>query len=965
MEPAKDKEEKHNDLSTVSFCMELGKYLNSNESLDDLLKIVKNKINTDISKMEKILLNLIIILNPKTQNYSSDINKLLIFKILKYLNDNKDKSPKNPMEIYNIFAQIFSNIPLYKLLFENDNNLNGKEELYLEFIIPFIPDKQINLIIKSLKSYIKDDEVTYIEEILNSLDLKLDKGFIFLKNILITIVNYHDRNLIHEINNTRNNYLSIQKNELLRCKKCYNLPQLILNEENKITIKYQCKHVEDKDIINPENIKNYKSKCCECDNDICIFYKNYLCSNCKCLLCSKCLQNHFNKCLTLFFIPSSDIGFICTDHNKKYEYFCTICNMNLCQKCKVEHEHYTKYSLKPLNKEEKQKIKNNALLDEKNKSLFTNLITLIISNDKYLNNIQFQYFFDNLLGKKDLPQSGLFIEFGDVSFNQYYSELIQAVKNGNLYYNKVYDKIIMIYNKEGKIINEHDFSARIMYTKAVNMSKIYNDNNFKGLILTNYFICLNEIKEEIYQQSLKLEKEALKIKEEKLKIKANSLLFNNNKYIHQSTKLLKRSISENIIRYLINNYPKNFQKIQLNLKIYNDIQENYKNKKNIINKMEFNERDKIFNYIDKLRSKLNNNINNRNEEEEDTDDSDENITNLLQFVSPIKIKDSEISVKDLNLILNYLLFTKDDGNYAAHPNDKNKNIPFSRNNLCKDKNQKLDSKISKEETEQFIQELIKSFQSWNYNVNASNKFLFECLFDEKYDNLLLKIQGSNEEKEIREILKRENDDGIISVELTKIEQSLNGFKLLRNSMIKYKTDKLNKNISLKDFFGRLLKSFNNKDTALAILNNITGLEYENALFGDMPIFISDCFDYIINNLLKKYENIFKELEAQLENLKVENRKRTTILEIFRLLNEETAHLEEQDKLNKKYFDEKNFIDYLNEGKEDNEKIKYSEINNIKETIRKNLEKLLIGKIDWTKYHNEKMTTSLYLNQNKN
>ena len=276
MEPAKGKEEKHNDLSTVSFCMELGKYLNSNESLDDLLKIVKNKINTDISKMEKILLNLIIILNPKTQNYSSDINKLLIFKILKYLNDNKDKSPTNPMEIYNIFAQIFSNIPLYKLLFENDNNLNGKEELYLEFIIPFIPDKQINLIIKSLKSYIKDDEVTYIEEILNSLDLKLDKGFIFLKNILITIVNYHDRNLIHEINNTRNNYLSIQKNELLRCKKCYNLPQLILNEENKINIKYQCNHVEDKDILNPENIKNYKSKCCECDNDICIFYKNYL-----------------------------------------------------------------------------------------------------------------------------------------------------------------------------------------------------------------------------------------------------------------------------------------------------------------------------------------------------------------------------------------------------------------------------------------------------------------------------------------------------------------------------------------------------------------------------------------------------------------------------------------------------------------------------------------------------------------
>jgi len=52
---------------------------------------------------------------------------------------------------------------------------------------------------------------------------------------------------------------------------------------------------------------------------------------------------------------------------------------------------------------------------------------MIISNDKYLNNIQFQYFFDNLLGKKDLPQSGLFIEFGDFSFNRYYSELIYII----------------------------------------------------------------------------------------------------------------------------------------------------------------------------------------------------------------------------------------------------------------------------------------------------------------------------------------------------------------------------------------------------------------------------------------------------------------------------------------------------------------------------------------------------------
>ena len=51
MEPTKGKEEKDNDLPTISFYMELGKYLNSKESLNEFLKIVKNKINKDISKI--------------------------------------------------------------------------------------------------------------------------------------------------------------------------------------------------------------------------------------------------------------------------------------------------------------------------------------------------------------------------------------------------------------------------------------------------------------------------------------------------------------------------------------------------------------------------------------------------------------------------------------------------------------------------------------------------------------------------------------------------------------------------------------------------------------------------------------------------------------------------------------------------------------------------------------------------
>jgi len=53
MEPAKGKEEKDNDLSTISFYMELGKYLNSKESLDELFKIVKKKSIKIFQKLKK------------------------------------------------------------------------------------------------------------------------------------------------------------------------------------------------------------------------------------------------------------------------------------------------------------------------------------------------------------------------------------------------------------------------------------------------------------------------------------------------------------------------------------------------------------------------------------------------------------------------------------------------------------------------------------------------------------------------------------------------------------------------------------------------------------------------------------------------------------------------------------------------------------------------------------------------
>ena len=74
----------------------------------------------------------------------------------------KKIGPPKPVEVYNIFVRIFSQIPLKKYLFDFIN-LEGKEELYLKLIMPIIVNKNIQRMIQVL-----NNEKLFTKEIIHS-----------------------------------------------------------------------------------------------------------------------------------------------------------------------------------------------------------------------------------------------------------------------------------------------------------------------------------------------------------------------------------------------------------------------------------------------------------------------------------------------------------------------------------------------------------------------------------------------------------------------------------------------------------------------------------------------------------------------------------------------------------------------------------------------------------------------------
>ena len=178
-----------------SFMIKIKEFLDINLekaiSLDSINDTIFRKINNDdsTSKFEKIVLQLIMDLNLKNLSNVTEDNQLLILKILDYMISMKKIGPPKPVEVYNIFVGIFSQIPLKKYLFDSVN-LEGKEELYLKLIMPIIVNKNIQRMIQVLnneKLFTKEN-IQSIQDKLEDLDLTNYKSYIFLAEILLKII---------------------------------------------------------------------------------------------------------------------------------------------------------------------------------------------------------------------------------------------------------------------------------------------------------------------------------------------------------------------------------------------------------------------------------------------------------------------------------------------------------------------------------------------------------------------------------------------------------------------------------------------------------------------------------------------------------------------------------------------------------------------------------------------------------
>ena len=952
--------------SEIAFLVLLNNYLNCEANLDESLKkILVIKDMPGISKIEKTLLQLILDLNLKTKTYQTLDNKTLIIKLVKNLVDMKKKKlPINPVEILNIFAKVFSDNPLYIKLFETDNDLKNIEESYLEMIIPFVPDKQLSRIINIMKNYIGEDELKFVEKLLNEINFKIEQSFLFLKKIIIGVINSKE-NLKQQIQDIKDNFLNNEKNELFRCNKCYSFPILYTDENDStktVKIKYLCDHFQACEILEPEKIMNAKPQCYHCNKVLNTIHHNYLCSNCKNLVCNNCKQIHFDSCLTLFFIPFSEVGLICSEHNKKYEIFCSICEKNLCSLCKQEHEHFSNYSKTSFGLIDKNKIEDYIHSSSKINDYYKKLIHLIISENKYLDNLQFHYFLENLIEKKDPLDCGFFQTFGNEIFDKYYSTLINEYKRGSNYYIKIYKKIKDFYQEKNIKINAHEYDINSILIRMDNDSKTYHRNSCKYTLLFEYFSSLNEIYNIIKEEKNKSLEYILKIKKEKSEITSNSFSIHSNAYKVNTIKLLDRCIANNILRYLVSTYPNNFQKVSCDLNIYDDIMKNFQKEDELVINFERKNKDEIISCIERIKSKLTNISSNSSE---DTDNT-ENNHNEIKFINSITLKNKIISVDDLNILLEYLFYIKDLGNDVAHPNGLNYQgkISLKENDIKKDDDIK---NYTKNDISTFTKNILNIFQNFKFKNTISNKCLLGCLFENKYENLLSEIESieAGEIKEIIEQGKQVDFQNEIKEEFKKLDESLDYFKSLHKSLLKYNDKKLKKRDSLSKFYERLYESFKNKNSIVELITTLINLDYENCLIDSIPIFISECFNHIISRLFQKQENIIGELEKEIKKIKIERNNNMIILETFKKLNEKTTDIEGQLKKNNQDEFLKGLVDHLNKQKSEEEaKVDYSQGDHIVNSIKNNLEILLIDNVNWSKNREANISSLLCLYQSQ-
>ena len=360
---------------------------------------------------------------------------------------------------------------------------------------------------------------------------------------------------------------------------------------------------------------------------------------------------------------------------------------------------------------------------------------------------------------------------------------------------------------EGKKINEKYaiflLSKSIKYSKAQSMTM--KKNNMKFSLLMKYFNTLYDIdvQKQILNNKEEIKKGLKYVEENKILIK----LISNSEIIYQKEllKLINRNIAESIIVFLIEKYPNYFKKLTLNKNIYADLEQYYKN-----NKEQF----------ETIKAKNVEAIKNFSKTEEENDNY------KIEFDKPIKFKKQEVSVKQLNQVLEFLFFIKEKGNFT----------------------------------------LKNEFMKKYFITTIKPSVIFDCLFNSNFKPLI-KINKTNETyEEINDDIKK-----IFENYLEKINQ----LKKINEELQENKNIKKNDKTKTKEFYDRLDTLLKNNEKIISFLDKLNNNEYETSITGESNTFFSECLDHVIEKILpeinKKIE-IYEKDKNELENSIIEKEK---------------------------------------------------------------------------------------------
>ena len=824
--------------------------MNEDNNSEEHEKLIENIIDT-ISRAKKAksldkFNEIIIPLYSETQTAHLPITQrfsLMFYSFYNHLTPkNKNKDIQKLIDLSNF---MINNIQFQNILPYLENEINKcvpkefenykifkKEKKYRDDNEIFFSICLLSKNIKLMKKFFSEclNEKLFEENDYDLIDLEnpiASKLFDSLFNGIYSAIKNEQRSNIPKIIKECLDDTNMSLNKLFRCNKCYDF--MIMKFDKNAKFKVKC-------INCAKKFKEYKKdeyktifKCFECEENIILYNKNYKCTRCKNILCSKCLNKHCNKCFNLRFIKLYDVGYKCEIHNSKYIYYCFICQRNLCRFCKEIHPHIIK---EILNIESKVKdLFDNLKLIKDITSIETELIQYRLCFS-FLNNIKnnlFNGFFYEILCdilKIDLKKEKgdiLFPKFNDNKFNNYYSKLLKAVSDGNLYALNCLNSIKSYYKKNNII--EYQINYQMINRYEYNIRNFIEQCHFIWLKLTNIHKDFN-YDDKINNLNLSINN----LKIENTEIKTKLLIKNRSNKIYENNthNILFRFLADELLQLIITTYSQKLSKIPLNLSIFIDLINQSDSAINILQNNEII--NTIFDIIGNVNLILQE-FKKTSEKKVQNNLKEKLIKNLksfnkIIFVEDINIGEETFKKEELNQLLDILFFIKSRGNIIAHPNiDLDESLKMVN----------LPPMPIKFEIDYFYENFLKGkieneYNKKSENINDNN---LPLLMNDDEDNYYTLNNFNIKIKEKNNLFKNIKDykDGVM-------DDINNKIKVIRDNIIsQLNICKIKDNVETKDIIEALFEGKDNK-----ILNELKDF--------NQRVIIADT-----NNIIKKYLNM--------------------------------------------------------------------------------------------------------------